>query len=362
MRPFIQTFACILLASGLAACGGGGGGGDTSGNSNSSSGGGSSTNTVTVVPALGAFSANATVEVFDAATGNRLGSPTTTGSSGTATLNLGNQATSFVIRVSGASSGVTYYDEASGADLPMLAGQSLLAMVPTSVALTGDTRIGVTPLTHMAAAFAGLTSTNLKVIPASVNDTVPVTIAKAYARVRYAMGLGNVNTSLEPYLNPLLAPTVLSSSNRARGIDLSTQGGYYGVLLAEMARAGANSTSRYSPLEFAQALATEAASLVSSNYSPAALNSFTASEPRLVLASATNTLGAGNSTYINTCVTIPSETRTRMNNAMFNAYGITDLSSSVDQLAQTILTQTRQQLSGTVSNMTATPVTGNGCS
>ena len=368
MRTPFQVLARIAsgawLCALLAACGGGGGGTADNSNSGSNSGGssgGSTTTGVTVVPALGAFSGGATVEVFDASTGTRIGTPVTAANNGTATLDLSSQNTSFVIRVTGAASGVSYYDEASGTNLPLLASQSLLAMVPTSLAPSGNARIGVTPLTHMAAAFAGLSNSNLRVTPASVSETVPQTMAKAYARVRYAMGLGNVDASLEPYLNLLVAPTALSATNRSAGIDLSTQGGYYGLLLAEMARAGANSTTRYSPIDLAQALANEAATLVASNYSAAAITAFTSSEPRLVLAEATNTLGAGNSGFINSCVNIPADTRTRLNNAMFNAYAITDLSTSPDQLAQTVLTQTRQQLGGTPANMTSTRSTAAGC-
>jgi hypothetical protein len=374
MRTPFQVIARIasgaLLCALLTACGGGGGGGtDNSGSSggsttdnSGSSGGspGSTTTEVTVVPALGAFSGGAIVEVFDASTGTRIGTQVSTAYNGTATIDLSSQNTSFVIRVTGAPS-VSYYDEASGINLPLLASQSLLAMVPTSLSPSGNVRIGVTPLTHMAAAFAGLSNSNLRVTPASGSETVPQTMAKAYARVRYAMGLGNVDASLEPYLNPLVAPTALSATNRSAGIDLSTQGGYYGLLLAEMAQAGANSTTRYSPINLAQALANEAATLVTSNYSAGAITAFTSSEPRLVLAQATNTLGAGNSSFINSCVNIPADTRTRLNNAMFNAYAITDLSTSPDQLAQTVLTQTRQQLGGTTANMTSTRSTAAGC-
>lgn len=381
MRNTLKFFSIAACMAIVTACGGGGGGSADTGSSSSSSssnssGGGSSSSSggsssggsstaqgVTVVPSLGAFSSGATVELFDAATGNPIGSPVTTGSNGTAVIDLGSQTTSFVIKVTGAATGVTYYDEGTDRNLPLLASHSLLAMVPTSVALSGNARIGVTPLTHMAAAFAGLSNSSLKVVPASINDTVPFTIAKAYARVRYAMGLGSVTSSLETYLNPLIAPTTLSSLNHSSGIDLSTQGGYYGLLLAELANAGTNSTPSYTPIEFAQALASAANDLVASNYSSTAINTFTASAPRLVLSTATNAVGTGSSAkgYINTCVTVTADAGPYMRNAMSSASNTTNLSANVDQLAQTILAQTLQQLDGTTINMTATRSTANGC-
>jgi len=348
----------------LASCGGGDSGGSSSGQT-----------AVTVVPALGAFSAGATVEIYNATTGVLIGNPTTTGSDGTATIDLGAFTDPFVIKVYGAATGVTYYDENNQTTAPLLANDVLLAMVPASAAVSTSARIGVTPLTHMAAAFAGLSANNLQVIPTA--GTVASTMLNAYARVRYAMGLGlQSDNAAKRYLNPLLAPAPLSASTIATGVDLSRAGGYYGLFLAELAKNGALSTSQFSPMGFANRLAAEAETMRAPTgdgrtaYDDTARDDFQASEASTVLnqttvsVAATNGSGAPTSTFANRCIAIPTASRLAINGALTNANGAFKLQPTdgeLSQLAAELNSEITTQLSGAPVNMTGTRLTGGGC-
>lgn len=364
MRFFTRLAAASALVMSLSSCGGGGGGGASI---DSSAG----QTAVTVVPALGAFGSGATVEVYNASTGVLIGTPTSTGSDGTATIDLGAFADPFVIKVYGAASGVSYFDENSQATAALLANDVLLAMVPATSAVSINARIGVTPLTHMAATFAGLSANSLQVTPASGADTVASTMLKAYARVRYAMGLGlQSDAAAKRYLNPLLAPVPLSATSISTGVDLSRAGGYYGLLLAELAKNGALSTSQFSPTAFTQELAAEALALRTAGYDNTASTAFLRSEASAVLNQSTRATGAadGNgistSQFANTCITIPQSSRIAINAALANANGAVTVqpsSNAIDQLAAELNETIATQLSGAPVNMVGTAVTGGGC-
>lgn len=199
----MKKLAILGLSALLAACGGGGG----------SSGPASST--VSVAPSLGKFSAGAVVTIKSPA-GSTLGTGTT-GSNGTASVNIGTYSGPLVIEVKGAS-GVTYYDEGSKTTLPFGSTDTLSAIAPAVQAT-----IGVTPFTH--AAVAAIKAANSGSIPSTISTT---TIAVANSKIQAAFGITDV----------LQAPTLVDGSTGTT-LDLANVGDQYALKLAALAKLAA---------------------------------------------------------------------------------------------------------------------------
>jgi len=116
---FKSIFLMLVLTAFVAACGSG------SGSSSSNTGA-----KLTVKPALGGVSAGATVQVFNAVTGELIGSSVTSDGSGgvplgtaVVTLREGYNGVA-VVKVSGGP-GVTYFDERDNTNNPFGASQSI---------------------------------------------------------------------------------------------------------------------------------------------------------------------------------------------------------------------------------------------
>lgn len=103
-------------------------------------------------PQLGSFSAGATV-TYLMPDGSTIASALT-GANGQATVDLGSYTGPFTVRVTGGP-GVTYFDESDGTNKPFGAGSTMLAIVKGSAG--GLNTVGVTPLTNAAARLAGVT-------------------------------------------------------------------------------------------------------------------------------------------------------------------------------------------------------------
>lgn len=205
--------ACVSLA--LVACGGGGGG-------SAAVGGTSSAKNVTVVPALGGFSQGAKVAAYKP-NGDVIAT-VDTNSQGEAVLDFAAYDGPFILKVTGAA-GVKYYDEGTGQLEDFGATDVLLSVVPASTIASGDA-FGVTPVTNMVAALAGVTSTTLTLsgtstevqakIDAAVTDTKKILVLQA--------------TGLDIFAKP--AP--MRSSSDAKP-SASSAAGKYGLILAGMA-------------------------------------------------------------------------------------------------------------------------------
>ena len=365
IHTHVRICLSLLLSTLLVACGGGGGGGATSG--------GTTVTGVTVVPALGAFSAGARVEAFDPVSGLAIGDGATTDATGAAVIDLGTHASSFVLKVTGSAT-TKYFEEgltSNGTDTNFTSNDVLLALVPASAAVTKGASIGVTPLTHMAAGFAVNSLSDLKVnIPAG-KDAADV-MYEAMARVRYITGLA-VQTSERGKitLNPLLAPSVLSSTTKATGINLSQAGGYYGLFLSELSKAVSTENTPRSSLDLAKSLFNRAAAikaLVSAGTlatNSQAVTDFQASIDYAAITTATAAVGAGNSTFLNACKTLPQQDAIALNGAFTNANTLNNFVPSANELAQMVLdltfatdTKITKRL---VSPFTETSTGANGC-
>jgi hypothetical protein len=135
----------------------------------------------------------------------------------------------------------------------------------------------------MAAAFAGVTSSSFTV-PIQGSETIRGNMLRGLARVRQVFRIPALtlqSSSVRRALNPANAPTLLNATNASSGIDVSTQGGYIGLLLAELASAYFDpaSPSSTTPLAFAQALFFAAQNLTdlrdpNGNFTPPVVTAF----------------------------------------------------------------------------------------
>ena len=167
---------------------------------------------VKVVPAIGYFGAGAKVFAIDPTTGQPINSdPVLTDATGVASLNLGSWSEPFILKVVG-NTGVQYYDAGLNQKVNYTDTDVLLALVPAQSKVTNGSVIGVTPLTHVAAAFV-LPSLSSLQITLGKDQTMESAMLDAMVRARYFFGLtdsGSGNAAI--LLNPLLAPERLSSS------------------------------------------------------------------------------------------------------------------------------------------------------
>jgi len=214
IKRLVQTIA-LSLAAFLAGCGG-----DDS-----------SYATVDVTPVAGKFSSG-TVDVFNS-TGAKIGSASVNSTTGkaTVTLNVTSAPSIMVFRVAGGS----YYDEGTNASAT---NDYMLSVV--SAGATGGS-YAVTPLTHMAAAIAGVSMTSsaasftppatftttsiaaainavpllLGVDPAQLDITAPPTLISA-ASTAWPSAVGSATTAKANAYAYLLA--VVSANARAAGL------------------------------------------------------------------------------------------------------------------------------------------------
>lgn len=365
----------FCIAASIAGCGGGGGSAPVADSSSSGGGSSSSSSTaigITVVPALGAFTAGARVEAFDPVTGLSIGNGATTDATGTAAIDLGNHASAFILKVSGSTT-AKYFEEglgANGTETNFTSNDVMLALVPASAAVTQNSSIGVTPLTHMAAGFAVNSLSDLKVnVPAG--KTAADVMYEAMARTRYIIGLAPQSNDYRISINPILAPTALSAANKASGINLSSAGGYYGLLLAELSKAVSTETPARSSLDLAKSLYNHAAAikaLVSAGslaLNSTAVTNFQASIDYTAITAATSAVGAGTSTFLNTCKTLPQQDSIALNAVFTNANTLNNFVPTSNELAQMVVdlkfavdSKITKRL---VSPFTETATNANGC-
>ena len=219
-----------------------------------------------MVPALGLFSAGVKVEAFDpdpAKNGARIALGLTN-SSGVASLDIGTTYNGpMILKVSGAD-GLSYFDSATGADVPFGVGKSLLALVPSDTLKNGAS-FGVNIFTHASAAFAGITATQMQITPPT-DGTIADVMAQAIARTRWMLGLSpDSKTANIHALNLLIAPKLLSDVDDL--IDPTASGGVMGIFLAEVTRVNKESSGGVrTPLDLADFFAAEIAKLRATDY------------------------------------------------------------------------------------------------
>jgi len=309
--------------------------------------------TINVVPGSGAFAAGAKVSVINPSTGNEI-SFASTNASGVAVVDIGTYSGPMVLRVSGGA-GVKYYDETLGADVEVDSSKLMLSVVPAE-SVTSGSSYGITPLTHLAAVFAGLSASNLQVTKPT-GGSESDTMYQALARVRLLLGWRSDTSSVNNIhtLNPLIAPTVLASTNASAGIDLSTAGGYMGYFLAEIARASRTRTSS-GAIEFSERLAAAGLKLKTaidagqSSAIAAAVTEFQGSSEAAVLSAASAQVGIGSNKFLKSCITVNSSSKISLANIFSKSADSSNLNPSASKLAEMVLNLQAAVLQQTMNN------------
>ncbi len=144
----------------------------------------SSTSTLSVTPALGAVY-GATVAVYNAS-GALLGTGTTSPTTGKVSVTLyGYTSGPVIVKVTLA--GATYYNEKSGL-VESIAASDTTSMLSIAASASNGSSVGVTPLTNMAAEFAGLNVSTIGTTALSVALTATA-VNTAVVQTNLAMGL-----------------------------------------------------------------------------------------------------------------------------------------------------------------------------
>jgi hypothetical protein len=201
--------------------------------------------TLIVTPAKGAFGLGAKCDAFDGASGAFLAT-SSTNVSGNCSLQTGQFRGPVVVRVCGAATGVTVFDETltTPANVPLGATECLVAAAP-AIPAGNSPVIGVTPLTHIAAVSAGVNPASA--VPAAGSAAA---ITAANTQVKNAI-LGASFTAFDILDGPVppRAGGVISTG--------STIGVNYGAFVAALALSTADPTGAVNSIARVAALAAE---------------------------------------------------------------------------------------------------------
>ena len=260
---------------------------------------------VKVVPAIGYFGAGAKVFAINPTNGQPINSnPVLTDATGVASLNLGSWSEPFILKVVG-NTGVQYYDAGLNQKVNFADTDVLLALVPAPSKVTNGSVVGVTPLTHVAAAFVLPSLSNLT-ISLDKDQTMESAMLDALVRARYFFGLKDSGSGEAAILlNPLLAPERLSSATDK--IDLSKEGGFWGVYFAELSRS-ANQNNEVSFMAFVGKLFDQVLTLKAAQYADASATAFNGSNLKNVMSTAAGSVSSGNKIFRKTSVCISEGT------------------------------------------------------
>ena len=271
-RSIKATFLVVTSAV-LVACGGGGS------STTSTPTAPVMVNPITVVPAMGGFSAGANVSFIDPK-GILIGTAQTN-ASGVAVVDLGKYSGPFISQVTGGPN-VTVYNERTQGYEPFGAANSLLAVIP-SVPTGANSRLGVTPLTNAAAAVL-IPNPLSPVIPGS-NASIQAAVAVANATVAVAAGLPagvSLLSAPEPLTSPTSKITTTDPAAAAYGALLASMAiNSTGSLVSSASALSKDAAANNGALPASASLLTNAASslaaVVSANVAPASITSLGAS-------------------------------------------------------------------------------------
>jgi hypothetical protein len=212
--------------------------------------------------------------------------------------------------------GVQYYDAGLNQKVNFTSTDVLLALVPATAKVTNGSVIGVTPVTHVAAAFAVPSLDNLQ-ITLTQDQTMASAMLDAMVRARYFFGLtdsGTNNTAI--LLNPLLAPERLSSSDDR--IDLSKEGGFWGLYFAELSKSS-NQASEVSFMAYVRKLFDQVLTLKAGNYADSLATAFNGSQTQYPMITAAGSVSSGSKTFRKKSVCISESTYSGMKTLFLTA-------------------------------------------
>ncbi len=167
---------------------------------------------VSVVPALGAFSAGATITLLQP-NGTVISVSQTDATGVVRAIGLGAYTGPFIVQVTGGP-GVTVYNERTGQNEPFAANNTLLSIVPSSTNLPANGSVGVTELTNAAAAIL-IPNPTAPTISGSA-QAVQLAITNANNTIAAAVGLpANVSLLTAPTPLSLSSPTTITATDPA---------------------------------------------------------------------------------------------------------------------------------------------------
>ena len=208
------------LALSLAACGGGGGGGGSGGVAPPPP---PVTGTVSGTAVKGPVNGG-TMTAYRLSNGAMGAEIThaTTGSDGSFSLSMGSYAGPVMLQMTGG----TYTDEATGATLPMLAGDAMTAVLPSMTAGQTLSGVQVTPLTTMAQAMAQHMSggmTDVNITAANTNIGQYFMVADVLHNVPMnPLTSGSGNAATQDQINYGMALAAMSQYAQSQGMSSSS--------------------------------------------------------------------------------------------------------------------------------------------
>jgi hypothetical protein len=170
----------------------------------------SPSSSIAVTPAKGAFAANTPVTIYRADSGVQIGTGVTD-ANGNAAVPLYGYTGPIIIKVSGGT-GIKYFDEVANQMVDFGASDSLLAVSPSATA----SKIGVSPLTNVAAVFAGVSATGAP--PAGGLTTASITGANTAVK-NAILGASFTAFDLLDAPTPPRQGVVISSGIMGKGLN-----------------------------------------------------------------------------------------------------------------------------------------------
>ncbi|NDC62107.1 MAG: hypothetical protein EBZ60_08910 [Betaproteobacteria bacterium] len=311
---------------------------------------------------MGYFGRGAKVFAIDPTNGRPINNdPVTTDDTGVAFINLGSWDKPFILKVVG-DTNVQYYDAGLNQKVNFIGTDVLLALVPAESKVTNGSVIGVTPLTHVAAAFA-VTSLDSLQITLAQGQTMASAMLDASVRARHFFGLSDSGlTNTATLLNPLLAPERLGSSSDR--IDVSKEGGFWGLYFAELS-ASAKQNSEVSLMAFVKKLFDQVLTLKAGNYADSLATTFNDSNLNNVMKTAAGNVSTGSPNFRKKTVCISEVTYTAMKSLFSKATSTTKANfmalnrTQLDTMRTSFSTSLNYQLLATSWDLDT--VTANNC-
>jgi len=203
--------------------------------------------TLSVVPVLGGVSAGVKAEIFRADSGERLGGATTQATGIADVKYFSSYKGVLVVKVTGAAD-ATYYDERVDGARPLPASQSLLAVLPQSIADKSSVQYGVTTLTNAVAIGAGVQGTAAGVTVPTTLGADSLNAAAVKVMVYFGLDPTKIDLSIVP---ERLRVTDVGTGKRLDGTEQQLNYGAVLIAIAKLAPTGVSVS------EFSQIVAAE---------------------------------------------------------------------------------------------------------
>ena len=294
---------------------------------------------VSVVPALGAFSAGATITLLQP-NGTVISVSQTDATGVVRAIGLGAYTGPFIVQVTGGP-GVTVYNERTGQNEPFAANNSLLSIVPSSTNLPANGSVGVTELTNAAAAIL-IPNPTAPTISGSA-QAVQLAITNANNTIAAAVGLpANVSLLTAPTPLSLSSPTTITATDPATILMTA--------LLTSIANAETGSVVSNASAMAAGVAANNGSLSASSGIINTALSNLNTVINHIVPAATLNSLGTALTNLVSQVSSIPNQASISSVFSTSSAGSVHSIPSSISFPVISISTTKVIGLSGTSNN------------